>query len=273
MCLSAPYAKATAKVAHSVPPIPRQAPARRDQGGFTLAELLVASALIAVILTAVYTSFHSSLQLWRASDKGFAAHQQARTSLTIMTRELQSMIGGSEHLLKGNRREIEFYAISPPMDVEEGTGSHALWVRYALKPQSGPEGDELIRQEAMVQGTLPAWDPDTGEVEFGRTDLGRKKSFVLARGVEEFAISYWWTPAPFEGEGPDGRPVMRVQDPMEVEENREGWGRPQGIKLKLVLQDEFGLEEESTFSTFVVFQGPTTPLGQGLTGGPLGGRL
>ena len=98
--------------------------------------------------------------------------------------------------------------------------------------------------------------------------MGRRRSFDLATGLRDLEMTYLWVlPLPEEGE--------KIQDPgpLEVHENREGWGLPQGIRVRLTMMDEFADQGRTPFQTMVVFRGVTTPFGEGVSGGPAGGTF
>ena len=87
--------------------------------------------------------------------------------------------------------------------------------------------------------------------------------FQLTSGVEELEFSYIWVPMPKikkeqeeteESEEEDFEFVELVEE----DENKEGWGLPQGVRIKLTLHDPTAEEQEVTFTTTVAFRGPTT---------------
>ena len=87
---------------------------------------------------------------------------------------------------------------------------------------------------------------------------------VKYTGVEELEFSYIWVPMPKikkeqeeteESEEEDFEFVELVEE----DENKEGWGLPQGVRIKLTLHDPTAEEQEVTFTTTVAFRGPTTP--------------
>ncbi len=242
--------------------------ARRASGGFTLAELLVATTMMAMVMTAVYTALHGMTRTWRASEVNLHAHHDARISMSLLTRELNSTIGGAGHLFEGSRDSVEFFTVSRSMHAEEGGGLRMMWVRYRLRNEPNEPGNRLEREEAFLEGPLPLKDADDDSISRSRVRLGRTRSFDLAHGVENLAFRYYWHPP--EGHEPLGDRLETENGLLVFEENREGWGLPQGMRIELSLHDE-ETETPNTFATMVVFQGPTTLLDGDMREGPLGG--
>ena len=240
---------------------------RQKKRGFTLAEMLVASTLLAIVMSAVYVSFNSALRVWRSGDRDAAAYQDSRVSMAIMSRELHSIIAGTEHMVRGTRNSLEFFAAVPPMDPDEADATRVLWIRYQMARSSGERGRTLQRTEAIVTGPLPLWEPGMPEPMSTPVRMGRRHSFDLATGLRDLEFTYLWVlPLP-EDE------VVQDPGPLEVHENREGWGLPQGVRIRLTMTDEFSERGHTPFQTMVVFRGVTTPFGEGVSGGPAGGTF
>ncbi len=70
-----------------------------------------------------------------------------------------------------------------------------------------------------------------------------------------------------------GTVIRDTKSAVTVDENSEGWGLPQALRIELTMEDDFSESGETTFATFIIFQGPTTDLGEGLMGGPNEGIL
>lgn len=234
---------------------------RRGQGGFTLAEILVACTLLSIVMSGLYFAFSSSIRMWRLGEANLRTYQDARTSLRIMTRELQCIPRDAAHLCEGKDDEFEFFALVPPMDVELGEESRIMWVKYRLKESpSGESGKLLVREERVVDGALPLPEDEQGDTSATRLDLGRKKTFELAAGVEDFELAYCWVPVLPPGEPPpvgedleEGTPP----DPIWLDEHNENDGMPQAIAIALTLQDPNAEEGETLFEQLVAFRGPT----------------
>jgi prepilin-type N-terminal cleavage/methylation domain-containing protein len=219
--------------------------------GFTLTELLVASVLLAVVMTGVYSAFSSTFRIWRMGENNLYTLQSARTSMSVMERELNSMLGGAQHLFEGKDDEITFITVAQPLDVDHGEGRRVLWVRYHLNRP----GKKLMRTEAVVKGALPMRDPDNKPTEETRLKLGRKKKFEMAADVTDFEIEYYWIP---RWEWPDVKQPPPKVDPLTKDKNEQGWGVPQGVKLALTLKNPNSESGKTTFTTRITFNGPTS---------------
>jgi len=223
---------------------------RVAMAGFTLAELIVATTLLTLVMTAVYTAFHTTMRSWKGTEASLQTYQDARTALDVLSREVSCIIGGSEHLFEGDDDEFEFFAIWPPLNVEKGEGARSLWVRYHYNRS----GKTLVRQEAFVKDSLPLRPRGDEEVETSRIKLGRKYKFVLASNVKKFEVSYYWIP---KVQRRDDEPPEWVE-PVVLDKNEKKWGLPQGLKVSLTVEDELAPSGEATFTSSVVFRGTTS---------------
>lgn len=235
-----------------------------SRAGFTLAELLVATTLITIVMAAVYTSMTNSLRAWRIAESDMTVYQNARTAMDIVTRELQCVLPGAAHLMEGDDHELTFIAVTPPLDVEEGEGARVLQIQYRV----GGSGQRkaLIREERTVESPLPLSPPGKDKIDRGRLKLGREESFDLAVGIDDFEIQYYWRPP--EAEWPKLPPEEPPQ-PLEMiveHEQREKWGLPQGVRLTLRMRDPDRKGETLDFTTFVAFRGPTALYDRSLFG-------
>jgi prepilin-type N-terminal cleavage/methylation domain-containing protein len=233
--------------------------------GFTLAELLVATTIITIVMTAVYTSFSSSVRVWRMGEQNFPAYQDARTALSIMTHEIQNIVPGSGHLFEGKHNEFTCFVIAQPMDVTEGEAARVLWVHYRIRQKRNEAGNELVREEAVVDGPLPLHFPDEGLAEDSgsdKIDLKRKRIFTIAEGVKDFELRYYWLAKPSEDM------QMLAANPRLLEEGEEQvfvpqmkdevpsrWGQPAGMEIAVTFSDPSSPQKETTFTTRAAFRG------------------
>ena len=237
-----------------------QNPKSKMARGFTLAELIVATTVLTVVMTAVYTAFGSTIRAWRVGESQLHVYQDARTALSVMSHELGCLLGGTQHLFQGEDDEIQFFTVTPPMNVDKGEGPRVMWVRYRFNRT----GHTLVRQEALVTDPLPLAPRGNEEIAPSRIKMGRKYKFEIGRNVRDFAVSYYWIP-PVETK-PDEPPPEWVA-PVILERSEEGWGLPQGIRVDLTIQDDTATGEETTFSLATAFRGPTTPYDENKIGG------
>jgi prepilin-type N-terminal cleavage/methylation domain-containing protein len=226
----------------------------RRRGGFTLAELLVASTILTIVLTAVYVGFNSLVSLWRLGEENLPAYQDIRIANGLLQRDLNGLVPGSWHLVEADGRRMQFYTVSRPLDVETGTEPRVLQVEYRLRPETGTRFYRLERAERPVLGPLPLTgaaateDPEDVDVE-----LGTEERFVIARNMRDLAFTFLYMP-PGAAAGIDAETPPPMNDPLERDTPDEDWGMPQGIRIALSVRDtaaDNGVAEFVTQLTFV----------------------
>lgn len=230
---------------------------RRCNDGFTLAELLVATLLTTLVMSGVYFAFSSSVRLWRNGERDLQTYQDARTSMTIINRELMQMLEGAGHLMEGDDNEIAFYAVAPSFHNSEGEGARIIWVRYRTKADASARGRILVREERIVESAMPMRPKDDGAIDSTVVKHGRKRIFEMASGVLDFELTYLWTGAEEEADALDANAPPPPVEIHELDEHREGDGIPQGIRISLTLADDGAPKGRTTFTNYAVFQGPT----------------
>ena len=199
---------------------------RRYRGGFTLTEVLVASMLLSIVMTAVYTLFFSVISIWRSEENDEGLHRKARSLLGLVERDFNNLHGGGRYLFEGGEEEVTLYVVAPPMDVESGEGRRVMKVRYRFDEKEGT----VVREEALVEGALAA----TAEVRnTDRIQLTDEASFVVATGVSKFDLRYLWIPRPdstyWQNKPEPVTPVVAVR-------HKPGWGLPQALQVDLALR-------------------------------------
>lgn len=229
----------------------------RCANGFTLAELLVATTLIAIIMSSVYTVFSTAISTWRSAESNYATFEDSRLALGLLFRELQAVCPGADYLFTGGKDELEFYTLAAPMNVEDaGEGARILWVHYRIRGTG--DAKYLEREEAVVLSPLPPRPAGIGEpVDIEKLKLGRKHEFVLASGVRSFKMQYFWAP-PLMPRDPSSPPSP--VEPIILDENPQGYGIPKGMRMTLALENGTAPEGHSTFTNALVFRAPTSPL-------------
>jgi general secretion pathway protein J len=132
--------------------------------GFTLIELLIATALLSIILSAVYGAFFVSHKAMTGLDESLVRLQELRTTLDVMGRETESLLtpDSRNSLFKVEDRDfygkqasrLTFTAFSPLSPgvsmisyyVEEKEGVLTLFkkMQNTYKPNPDAKGVELI---------------------------------------------------------------------------------------------------------------------------------
>ncbi len=223
----------------------------RQQAGFTLLELLVATVLLSIVMSSVYTLFNTTIGTWRGVEERFTPYPDARNSMALIQREYENFVWPAAHLMEGGRNEVTLYVVSEPMDVSDTEGRHMMRVRYYLANR------RLMREEALVEVALPVRPPDGRDLARDRIKVGRRNSFVLADNVRDFQVGYVWVPTP------DERDMDYPPDWMEeimVHGHRERWGLPQGLQIALTLYDPEGQAPDQTFLTRISTRGESNRL-------------
>ncbi len=209
---------------HAIPSSPRHS------AGFTLMELLVASMLFSIVMTAVYTLCNNVILAWRTTEQDYDAYQNARNVATLMQREFNSAIAG--HLFEGTDDEFTLFTVADPLNIEQNQGRALLRVRYRYNKAK----DELVREEAQVATALPMALPDDGELPKNRIRVKHKEDFVVASGVKKIKVAYEWVPAldPNAGNAPSD-----PNNHIIVNRHSKKWrlGMPQAVRVTLTLAD------------------------------------
>lgn len=204
--------------------------ARHSASGFTLAEVLVASILLSITMTAVYTLFYSAIGSWKSVERNFNAYQDARNVLTIISRELENNLPGANYLFEGKDDEFTFFTIAEPMNVEKAEGRHLMKVRYFLERGK----DALMREEGVVKTALPKAPPVGQELDRSRIEVKNEETFMVASGIRDFEVRYVWIPVP-ENRDIAKPPTPAV--PIRFKEHHDRWGYPQAVEIRLFFRD------------------------------------
>lgn len=198
------------------------------RAGFTLTEVLVASMLLSMVMTAVYSLFYSVLGTWRSEENDEGLHRKARSLITLLEKDYGNLHSGGASLFEGAGDEVTLFVVAQPMDVETGEGRRLMKVRYHFDRANGT----VVRDEAVVSGALPATTASADELEPSALDLSDESSFVVATGVSRFELRYLWVERPSSAYWRE-RPVP--VEPVAVERHRPGWGLPQALQIDLTL--------------------------------------
>lgn len=219
--------------------------------GFTLLELLVATVLLSLVMSAIYTLFHTTIGTWRGVEERFTPYPDARNTLGMIQREYENYVWPVAHLMEGRQNEVTLFVVSEPMDVGRAEGRHVMRVRYYLSNR------RLMREEALVEMALPVKPPEGRELARERIRIGRRNAFLLADNVRSFRIGYIWVPYP------DDRDIDYPPEWMEeimVHTHRERWGLPQGLEIQLTLFDPKEQAEDQVFLTRIATRGDSNRL-------------
>jgi prepilin-type N-terminal cleavage/methylation domain-containing protein len=127
--------------------------------GFTLLEILIATTLTAVILTAVYGAYASNMETVQRARENGQLHQTARIVFDMMRKDLQCALGEDLLGLVGENEEVDgkpadrlqvITAASHAADVDMETGLYI--VGYEMVKDEKGEGFTLFRTQEGIAG-------------------------------------------------------------------------------------------------------------------------
>ena len=229
----------------------------RQRAGFTLAELLVASTVISIVMAALYTTFNTSIRTWRRAEVDLHVYQDARIALEVIGRELQGNYTPAQHLFEGTARELQFFAIVPPLNLEDGPAPRVMWIHYRLAGKIGSPTMELVREEAILTGAIPGMPPKDQMIDIEKIPKAPMHSFVLARDVLDFQVRYHWAPVIRQGRFDRDNPPPNWFDIVRMTYHRQKWGVPQAVEVVLTLADPASESGRTSFTELTAFNGPT----------------
>lgn len=218
--------------------------------GFTLAELVVASTLMSIVMIGVYTTFHTAILHWRAGSANEKTYTDARRIFTIMENDLSGipndpfLVDATRYFI-GNDNELTFASVIRPMNVKEEAIESLHIVRYSLN------NNTLIREEAPIEGSIiKRMDTLTDLSDDPTLELGRSYERVIADDVLAIRYTYLWRP-----DGPTDRndvywtPVIERPNVTSM--------LPPGLRIEILIHDP-AKDSEAPYTRFtktLVFDG------------------
>ncbi len=195
----------------------------KRRSGLTLVDLMVALAILAIIMTAVYAVFISQEKATRTASEAGDVFGQGLFILDRLSRDLSGAwlpdkaagSAGIQYRFTGNKDSLGFNTTAV-LSMDENSGPDLVEVSYRLSELEDVKTYRLIRR----QDDTPDDDPASGGREVIISDDVVKLEFVFVGNNEE---ENWDT------------------------QNRSGL--PRSVRITLVLADEQGGEE--TFLTLV----------------------
>jgi type II secretion system protein J len=218
----------------------------KDLRGFTLLEVLVSVAILAIIMAALYSAYTTNVEAIQIARENGQVHQTARIALDRITKDLQSAVTeirspsgtnrlgfiGKDQERDGKRMDrIDFTTLTYMALSEQSPAADLCEVGYRV--MEDPEQEETLvlmrRQKILV--SLPEEDTSPAE-EFG--EGGGEQE--MARNLAGFRITY-------EDQGGE------ELDRWSTEETNSTSGLPVLVKVRLVIKD--ALEREHVFFTTI----------------------
>lgn len=242
---------------------------------FTLLEILVALAILAIMMTLLFTMVSSGAKLWETGNKRIEATQAARMGLNTIERDLRQAFAGNVTTYKSDgtalQNSVPFEAIDNPqatLGLDRGNPSNAGGSQQLRAVVSTGDPDDPYREiglmcihtgeddNALEKGRyhlvlkfLPGTPPE-GEDEMdyggfflqgpgaGSPPVGQDKNFLpLIDNCIRLTFRYYGIEAPQNPDDPDYDPDDEANNPAW----RSGWSPnnrlPLGVLVTLTVLD------------------------------------
>lgn len=126
--------------------------------GFTLLEVLVSSAVLAIVLAIMFSALSASMSLWRNTDNKIVADREARAVELLLARDLANVVMPASPALRPgittnrlgrvNVYYLKFLTAAPPA-MQSASGRDEVgdvcYVEYAVLPSTNGPGSEVRR--------------------------------------------------------------------------------------------------------------------------------
>jgi prepilin-type N-terminal cleavage/methylation domain-containing protein len=139
----------------------RSAPFPSPAAGFTMVELLVSSAVLAIVLAIMFAALSTGMSLWRNTDNKIVADREARAVESLLVRDLRNMVmpastnlwprvSNSVSTVAGESSTdffLKFLTLAPG-DAQSAIGGEigdVCYVEYAVVRSTNGPGRELRR--------------------------------------------------------------------------------------------------------------------------------
>lgn len=207
--------------------LPRRSPPNRDAGGFTLVELLIALAMVALIALLLFSGLRLGSRAWEGVDASAERTGAMRLANEFLARTLTqvrpaTLVVDEEEVsvFAGDEERLEFVApLSDHVGVPgvyilrlglEGSGKRRdlVLTRWLMHPEilegkdDVPAWEPIEEDSEMSLGSVPR-DSDSAGGAFGRT--------LLLEDVDALAIGYYGIPAGELGAESDAQPDANQQ--------------------------------------------------------------
>ena len=180
---------------------PPRHPPRLSSPGFTLLEVLVASAILGVVMLVLLNTLSTSMSLWRNTEAKAASDREARASGLLLAQDLGNVVMPANPNLwpriltnRVNRENTLFlrFLTTKPADYQTSPddAGDVCYVEYAVLPSTNASGRELRRlfwpsgktyTDVIMKGAFPSAQPQTEFQSLGLNLLPTNR--MAARGL------------------------------------------------------------------------------------------
>ena len=142
----------------------------RDYTGFTLVEILISLAILAIIVASTFTIFRSASKSWQKGETRSERYQNARNAISKISTEISQAVINSDPLCKftGDKNKVSFVSF---VSTESGVfelSEIEFWLDGAKR---------LLMRNSEI-------DPDFDFTTYGHSD-------VLSENISELEFSYY----------------------------------------------------------------------------------
>jgi prepilin-type N-terminal cleavage/methylation domain-containing protein len=175
------------------------------RAGFTVLEVLVASAILGLVMMVLLSTLTTSLALWRNTESKSLADREARASQLLLAQDLANVVMPANPDLwprivtnRSGRDNVLYlkFLTTVPSDYQSNAGDvgDVCYVEYAVLPSTNAAGSELRRlfwassktfSDVISRGQFPAAQPQTEFQSLGLNLLPNNR--MAARGLGRLA--------------------------------------------------------------------------------------
>lgn len=192
---------------------------RRREKAISLIEVLIATSILAFLMSVVYFIFYKGTSAWNKGNIRLQMYQNARSSLDIMKREMEVAFispGNSSLIFRGKKNSLDYISVSNKV---KKSGQYDLCrIRYYLKEKN-------LQREV-------------------KTFLDNEKhggTGIIASGILNLNFSYYdghnWRKS---WDSTTGTPEDTMDDSL-----------PSAVRITITLRDEEAKEKPVTLSTVI----------------------
>jgi prepilin-type N-terminal cleavage/methylation domain-containing protein len=223
----------------------------REPAGFSLLEVLVASAVLAIVLTVLLGTLTTSLTLWRNTEGKLYSDREARAAELLIAQDLSSVVMPANPALwpRTNQGSLQFLLTKPEDYQGPGEVGDVCYVEYRIDPGANTltrvfYPSERTFTEIISTGNFPASGGGQGQILAANVladsrDAVRGLAVYREANRRTFLILGTNTGSLVEFSGtysPANRPVavevnFAVTDPSSMA-NRDLWEGRQDVKLR-----------------------------------------